>query len=82
MYVKSGKRCTLLSNNSAGGNTGVEVTQCPVNGSIEVNGFSLAYTPKAGFVGSDSFGYVRHALDHRNNQPIKFMVTVAVTVEK
>jgi hypothetical protein len=81
MYVKKDKTCSIQSENSFGGNTGVEITRQPSNGRLQANGFKIAYTPRAGFVGKDSFGYVRNALDPRTGMPVRLPVNIEVTVE-
>ena len=80
MYVTSGKRCTIGVANSAGGTLSHEITRHPSNGKVEINGLDIRYTPRAGFVGKDSFSYVRHARDFTNNRPIQLPVNMNVTV--
>ena len=82
MYVKAGKSCSIQSANSPGGNTGIVITRRPANGQVQlIGGFKISYKPRAGFVGKDSFGYVRHALDARTGRPIQLPVNVDVTVQ-
>jgi hypothetical protein len=80
MYVKAGKSCSIQSANSPGGNTGLEVSRRPTNGQVQISGFKIFYKPRPGFVGKDSFGYLRHALDARTGRPIRLPVNVDVTV--
>jgi hypothetical protein len=80
MSVTSGQGCLIRVNNSKGGSTSVDITKRPSNGTLEVRGLGVRYVSRAGFVGKDSFGYLRHSLDHRNNKPDLFPVTVEVTV--
>lgn len=82
MYVKAGKSCSVQSANSAGGNTGIEIRRRPSNGQVQLTGgFKITYKPRAGFVGKDSFAYVRNALDSRTGRPIQLAVNIDVTVE-
>ena len=80
MQVTAGKRCTIVINNSTGGTHAFTLTRHPANGTVEIDGLKVRYTPKAGFVGKDSFSYIRHANNHRTNQPMKLPVEVDVTV--
>jgi len=57
------------------------VTRRPANGQVHIKGFSIYYKPRAGFVGKDSFGYVRQALDAGTGRPIRIPVNVDVTVQ-
>ncbi len=81
MYVKSGKRCSIVPDNSPGGTQGVDITQRPSNGTLELYRLGVRYTPRPDFVGKDSFGYLRHSIDHRTNRPITHPVMIEVTVE-
>ena len=80
--MKSGKSCKIIVNNSVGGAMqGPDVKQNPSNGTLTVDGLSLTYRPKAGFVGTDRFEYLRHHLDHRTNKPVSGGIIVEVTVQ-
>jgi hypothetical protein len=81
MYVKAGKQCGIQSASSIGGNISLELKQRPSNGSAQVDGFRVTYKPRAGFVGKDSFVYVRHQRDARTNQAVTYPVNVDVTVQ-
>jgi Big-like domain-containing protein len=80
MYVTPGKRCTIGVLNSAGGALSHEITRRPSNGKVEINGLDIRYTPRAGFVGADSFSYVRHSRDFSNNRPITLPVNMNIIV--
>jgi hypothetical protein len=81
MYVKAGKSCSITVANSPGPANETIIVQRPSHGTLEIRGLGLRYTPRAGFVGKDRFGYISHALDGRNNQPVKFPANIDVTVE-
>ncbi len=80
MQVVSGKPCGIAIANSAGGTKSQEITRRASNGKAEIVGFVVRYTSRPGFVGKDSFSYVRHALDATNNRPITLPVNIDVTV--
>jgi hypothetical protein len=80
MYVTSGKGCGVAVANSAGGVQSHEITRNPSNGKVEIDGFIVRYTSRSGFVGKDSFSFIRHVLDHRTNRPMALPVDMDVTV--
>lgn len=81
MYVTSGKRCSIIVLNSAGGTRAFEITRGASHGRAELaNPLKLTYTPAPGFVGKDSFSYVSHSHDARTNRPMDLPVNVDVTV--
>ncbi len=81
MYVKAGKSCAIVPNNSFGGTSGVQISERPAHGSLEYYKLGVRYTPRPGYVGRDSFGYIRHGLDGRTGRPVTFPVMVEVTVQ-
>jgi hypothetical protein len=48
---------TLRGSDAEGSTLNYQVTSPPANGSLSGAGFALTYTPKAGFVGADSFAF-------------------------
>jgi len=80
MYVKAGKSCSVQSVNGDGGNIDVVVRRRPTHGQVQIlAGFKISYKPHPGFVGKDSFSYVRHARDFANRSfalPVNMEVTV------
>jgi hypothetical protein len=82
MTVRSGKRCSIVLNNSAGPTQpGADVVQRPSHGSLSVAGYRVVYASRPGFVGSDSFTYARRGLGAGSNRPVVRTVRVAVTVK-
>ena len=80
MYVKAGKSCSVQSVNGDGGNIDIVLRRRPANGQVQiVSPFRITYKPRPGFVGKDSFSYVRHARDYSNKSfalPVNMDVTV------
>ena len=80
IYAVSGKSCGIGVAESVGGAQSHQITRRPSNGKVEIRGFAIYYTSRPGFVGNDSFSYVRHSLDSRTNRPITLPVNIDVTV--
>ena len=78
--VRSGERCGLKLGASGGPTFGAAIVQRPAHGSASVQPpHGVIYRANPGYVGADSFTFVRKGLD-RHNQPVTFTVNVAVTV--
>jgi Big-like domain-containing protein len=79
MTVQSGKRCSIIFRSSGPTETHA-IIQSPKHGTVQVGSIGrLTYRSQAGFVGSDSFVYVRRGRDTRNNPSVR-TVRIAVTV--
>jgi hypothetical protein len=71
MTVKTGKSCSVGMGTGAAGIVDPEVTKRPKNGSAELRGFRVFYTPKKGFVGNDEFTYIRYQMDRWGNKAMR-----------
>jgi len=79
MTVKSGKSCSI-NFRSAGPTDRHTIAQRPKNGSLQVGDVGrITYRSRAGYVGNDSFVYVRSGRDMSNNRGDR-TVRIAVTV--
>jgi hypothetical protein len=79
IVVRSGTSCPLRLVGSGGPMSDVAITQRPAHGSVSLQAQAVIYTARAGYVGADSFAYVRSGLDHLN-KPVRFAAQVAVRV--
>src|SRR6266850_2975960 len=80
MTVRTGKPCGVRMIFSRGPTYSVEIAQRPRNGTTTVDPpHRIVYRSRPGFVGSDTFTYVRRGLDTQNN-PVVRTVEFAVTV--
>lgn len=79
MSVQSGKRCSIVFR-SSGPTESHSIAQAPKNGTLSVGSIGrLTYRSRPGFVGNDSFVYVRRGRDMQNNPSVR-TVRIAVTV--
>ena len=79
MYAVSGKRCSIVSLRSPGPVHSAHLVARPSNGSVSINGGSVVYVSRPGFVGEDRFSYARKGLNALN-QPVTRTVDVNVKV--
>ncbi len=78
--VKSGKRCSVSMTSSRGPIDGLKILANPAHGNLVTLRNRITYLPRAGYVGSDSFTYMRTGLDERGNpttRTVRMQVTVA-----
>ena len=79
MTVKSGKSCSIIFR-SPGPTTTHRIAQSPKNGTLSAGSIGrITYRSRVGYVGSDSFAYVRSGRDARNNSSVR-TVRISVTV--
>ena len=78
MYATSGKRCTIAMARSSGPTFNTRLVANAKNGTVGINGHSVSYVSRSGYVGEDHFVYSRHGLDERNQQSTR---TVDITVK-
>jgi hypothetical protein len=79
MEVKAGYRCTVGMVNSAGPTRATLILARPAHGTLSLNGMQVIYTPKPGYVGSDSFMYTR-GFNSDPNHPSQRRVLMKVSV--
>jgi hypothetical protein len=79
MTTRSGKPCAVHFR-SAGPTFGVKIAQQPSHGTLRVGNIGrVIYTSKAGYVGQDSFTYVRSG-ETRTGRPSERISQITVTV--
>jgi hypothetical protein len=80
MRVNSSGTCRLRFGRSLGPMYSVEIPQRPSHGTVQTDALhTVTYTPRRGFVGSDTFTYARRGLTH-GGTPVTRSVRVLVTV--
>lgn len=79
MYVVSGKRCSIIVVSTRGPIFSARVVTPPSKGSVSINGNSVVYVARPGYIGDDRFVYSRQGLD-AINRPITRTVDVSVKV--
>jgi hypothetical protein len=80
MAARSGKPCGIVLRRSPGPIDRAEIAGRPSNGTVQISATNrIVYRSRPGFIGSDSFTYVRRGLDARNSAVTR-TVRIAVTV--
>jgi hypothetical protein len=78
MMVRAGKTCTIRMGVSAGGFSDAAILQKPKRGSVGINGYTIVYSPRKGYIGADEFTYSRNSIDRYGNKAVR---TVNMKVE-
>jgi len=81
MFARTGKRCSIILNNSRGPVFGARVLSSPGHGTVAVEGHRIVYRSTAGFVGEDHFAYERQGASALN-KPVTKGVEVTVHVSE
>ena len=80
MEVKAGYRCTIGMVNSNGPTNTTMILARPANGTVSQNGHQIIYTPKPGYIGSDTFVYTR-GFNNDPRHPSQRRVLMKVSVK-
>ena len=81
LLVVSGKACSFGLGQSSWSMRGVRLITRPRSGRVVIQGHTVTYVARRGYLGSDHFVFVRDGMDE-SNQPVTFTIDMNVQVKE